>query len=196
MPIWLMILIGYLLGAVPTAYIAGRIVASRDIRRLGDQNVGAANAYRELNPKAGVLVGIIDAAKGVLVILIAQAANMSQVVVLFTGAAAVIGHNWPIYLGFRGGRGMSTALGILLVLVTLPMLILALPTLLILILKKNVTPSMAFLFITLPFLGWLLKVPPVLIGYGIALPALVGITTFFRTRPKTLHEAETSNKGN
>lgn len=196
MPIWLMILIGYLLGAVPTAYIAGRIVSSRDIRRLGDQNVGAANAYRELNPKAGVLVGIIDAAKGVLVILIAQAANMSQVVVLFTGAAAVIGHNWPIYLGFRGGRGVSTALGILLVLVTLPMLILALPTLLILILKKNVTPSMAFLFITLPFLGWLLKVPPVLIGYGIALPALVGITTFFRTRPKTLHEAETSNKGN
>lgn len=196
MPIWLMILIGYLLGAVPTAYIAGRIVASRDIRRLGDQNVGAANAYRELNPKAGVLVGIIDAAKGVLVILIAQAANMSQVVVLFTGAAAVIGHNWPIYLGFRGGRGVSTALGILLVLVTLPMLILSLPTLLILILKKNVTPSMAFLFIMLPFLGWLLKVPPVLIGYGIALPALVGITTFFRTRPKTLHEAETSNKGN
>jgi glycerol-3-phosphate acyltransferase PlsY len=188
-PVWLIILIGYLLGAVPTAYIAGRIVAGSDIRRLGDRNAGAANAYRELGPKAGVLVGVIDAAKGVLVILIAQAANMSQIVVLFTGAAAIIGHNWPVFLGFRGGRGVSTAIGILFVLVTLPMLILTLPTLLILILRKNVTPSMAFLFITLPFLGWWLKVPPVLIGYGIALPALVGITTFFRIRPRALRQA-------
>ena len=93
MPIWLMILIGYLLGSVPTAYIAGRIVAGQDIKRLGDRNAGAANAYRQLGSNVGILVGIIDAAKGVLVILIAQAANMSQIVVLFAGAAAVIGHN-------------------------------------------------------------------------------------------------------
>jgi glycerol-3-phosphate acyltransferase PlsY len=189
MPVWLIIVIGYLLGAVPTAYIAGRIVVGKDIRRMGDENSGAANAYRELGPKAGVLVGVIDAAKGALVVLIAQAANMSQIVVLFTGAAAIIGHNWPVFLGFRGGRGVSTTLGILFVLVTLPMLILTLPTLFILILRKNVTPSMAFLFIALPFLDWWLKVPPVLIAYGVALPALVGITTFFRTRPRAVREA-------
>jgi glycerol-3-phosphate acyltransferase PlsY len=189
MPIWSIIIIGYLLGALPTAYIAGRIVAGRDIRRMGDENAGAANAYRELGPKAGIIVGIIDAAKGALVIFIAQVANMSQIVVLFTGAAAVIGHNWPVFLGFRGGRGVSTTIGILFVLVTLPMLILTLPTTLILILKRNVTPSMAFLFIALPFLGWWLKVPPVLIAYGVALPALVGITTFFRTRPRAIHQS-------
>jgi glycerol-3-phosphate acyltransferase PlsY len=189
MPVWLIVLIGYLLGAVPTAYIAGRIVAGKDIRRMGDENAGAANAYRELSSKAGVLVGVIDTAKGALVILIAQAANMSQIVVLFTGAAAVIGHNWPVFLGFRGGRGVSTTIGILYVLVTLPMLIMTLPTLLILIKKRNVTPSMAFLFIVLPFVDWWLKVPAGLIAYGVALPALVGITTFFRNRPKAVHQA-------
>jgi hypothetical protein len=67
------------------------------------------------------------------------------------------------------------------------------PTLLILIWRRNVTPSMAFLFILLPLVDWWLKVSPLLIGYGLALPALVGITTFFRTRPKALkHARDTS----
>ena len=189
MPPWLVIIIGYLLCSVPTAYLTGRLLRSKDIRQIGDENAGAANAYRELGPRAGVAVGFIDAAKGAAVILIAQAANMSQVVVMLAGAAAIIGHNWPVFLGFRGGRGVSTTIGILLVLVPLPMLILALPTLLILILRRNVTPAMAFLFIALPLVDWWLKVPGVLIVYGIALPALTGITTFFRTRPKAVRQA-------
>jgi acyl phosphate:glycerol-3-phosphate acyltransferase len=185
---WIVVIISYLLGAFPTAYIAGRVTAGNDIRRIGDENAGAANAYRELGSRAGIIVGVIDAAKGSLVILIAQTVNMSQAVVLFAGAAAVIGHNWPVFLGFRGGRGVSTTIGILFVLVTLPMLILTLPTLLILIWRRNVTPSMAFLFIILPFVDWRMNVPPLLISYGIALPALVGITTFFRTRPRALKQ--------
>jgi glycerol-3-phosphate acyltransferase PlsY len=186
---WLVILIGYILGSLPTAYIAGRVLRGRDIRKMGDENAGAANVYRQLGDKVGVLVGVLDAAKGAVVILIAQAANMSQTIVLFSGLAAVIGHNWPIFIGFRGGRGVSTTLGILLVLVTIPMLILAIPTLLILIYKRNVTPAMAFLFILLPLVDWWLKVPGVLVIYGIALPALTGITTYFRTRPKAVKQA-------
>ena len=189
MPPWLAIIIGYLLGSIPTAYLTGRVLKGKDVRQMGDENAGAANAYRELGPGVGILVGVIDAAKGAAVIFIAQAANLSQAIVLFAGLAAVIGHNWPVFLGFRGGRGVSTTLGILLVLVTLPMLILALPTLLILILKRNVTPSMAFLFILLPLVDWWLKVPGILIAYGIALPALTGITTYFRTRPRALKQA-------
>ncbi len=186
---WFVVILGYLLGSIPTSYIAGRIVTGRDIRKMGDENAGAANTYREISRNTGIIVGIIDAAKGSAVILIAMAANMPQGVILTAGLAAVAGHNWPIFLGFRGGRGVSTTLGILMVLVTIPMLILALPTLLILIIKRNVTPSMTFLFIALPVVGWLLKVQPVLILYGMALPALVGITTFFRTRQKRLKHA-------
>jgi glycerol-3-phosphate acyltransferase PlsY len=186
---WLVIITGYILGSFPTAYLAGRLLRGKDIRQMGDENAGAANVYRELGPAAGIVVFIIDAAKGAVVVLIAQAANMHQAVVLCSGALAVIGHNWPIFLGFRGGRGASTTIGVLLVLVTIPVLVLALPTILVLILKRNVTPAMAFFFIALPFTDWLFKVSPVLIGYGIALPALVGITTFLRTRPKELHQA-------
>jgi glycerol-3-phosphate acyltransferase PlsY len=179
---WLIIVLGYLLGAIPTGYIVGRVVAGGDIRRIGDENMGAANAYRELGAKAGVIVGIIDAVKGALTVLIAQAASLPLPAVLATGVAAVVGHNWPVFLGFRGGRGVSTTIGILLVLITIPMLILALPTILILILKRNVTPAMAFMFILLPLVDWWLKVPLPLIIYGVGLPALIGVTTFFRTR--------------
>jgi glycerol-3-phosphate acyltransferase PlsY len=186
---WLIIVVSYILGSLPTSYILGRFLAGRDIRRMGDENAGAANAYRELGSKTGIIVGVIDAAKGSAVILIAQAISMSQPIVLLAGLAAVVGHNWPVFLRFRGGRGVSTTLGILFVLVTIPMLILTLPSLLILIFKRNVTPSMAFLFIALPLIDLAFKVEPILIGYGIALPALVGITTFFRTRPKVLKHA-------
>jgi glycerol-3-phosphate acyltransferase PlsY len=186
---WFIVILSYLLGSLPTSYIIGRFKTGRDIRSMGDENAGAANAYRELGSRAGILVGIIDAVKGSAVILIAQAASMSQPIVLLAGLAAVIGHNWPIFLGFRGGRGVSTTLGILYVLVTIPMLILTVPTLLILIWRRNVTPAMAFAFIALPLVDLAFKVEPILIVYGIALPALVGITTFFRTRPKALKQA-------
>ena len=186
---WLVIIIGYILGSFPTAYLAGRFLRGRDIRQIGDENAGAANAFRELGPAAGVMVGFIDAAKGAVAVVIAQVSGMPQPVVLCAGAVAVVGHNWPVFLGFRGGRGVSTTIGVLLVLVTIPMLVLALPTILILVWKRNVTPAMAFLFIALPPLDLLLKIPALLILYGIALPALVGITHFFRIRPKELPQA-------
>jgi glycerol-3-phosphate acyltransferase PlsY len=186
---WLIAALGYLLGSIPSAYIAGRILKDADIRRMGDENAGAANAYRELSHRAGVIVGILDAAKGAAAVLIAQAAGLSQLFVLLAGLTAVIGHNWPVFLGFRGGRGVSTAIGVLLVLATLPMLALALPTLLILIWRKNVTPAMAFLFIMLPLAGWWFGVAPLIIGYGVALPVLVGLTTLFRTRLRPLRQA-------
>src|SRR3989304_4401361 len=111
LPAWLVILIGYLLGSIPTAYIAGRVLKGQDIRHMGDENMGALNAWRMLGHRAGLLVAIVDGLKGALAILLAQAAHASQTVVMFTGTAAVIGHNWPVYIGFRGGRGAATAVG-------------------------------------------------------------------------------------
>jgi glycerol-3-phosphate acyltransferase PlsY len=189
MPPWLIILIGYLLGSVPTAYIAGRILKGKDIRQMGDKNAGAANAYRELGSRAGIIVGVIDAAKGAVVILIAQASHMSQTVVMITGAAAVIGHNWPVFLGFRGGRGESTTIGILLTLVTQPMLILAGPAILVLLIKRNVIIASAVLFAPLSLVGWMVGTPVPLIIYSIALPCLVGFTHFIRTRPRAVRQA-------
>jgi len=179
---WLIVVLGYFLGSIPTAYIAGRLLKGKDIRHMGDGNVGARNAFHELGPKVGVAVGIIDAGKGALVILIAQAANIPQVAILLTGAAAVIGHNWPVFLGFRGGRGESTTMGVLLALIPQPMSIVAGLALVVLLIRKSVILASAVMFIPLPLLCWWLGIPRVLIAYSIALPCLVGFTHFLRTR--------------
>jgi len=186
---WVIIALGYLLGALPTGYLAGHFLRGVDIRRVGDENMGAANAFRELGPAIGIGVGLIDAAKGSVAILIAQAVGVSQLGVLTTGLATVIGHNWPVFIGFRGGRGESTTIGILLVLVTRPMLILAIPTVATLIIKKNVNIASAVLFISLPFVSWLLHIPGLLIAYGIALPCLVGFTHYLRVRGHVVTQA-------
>jgi len=184
---WLIVILGYLLGSIPTGYIAGRFFGKIDIRKVGDGNMGAQNVFRQLGAKTGVVVGLIDAAKGALAILIAQAANLPQIAVLLAGAAAVIGHNWPVFLRFRGGRGEATTIGVLLTTITQPMLILAAPTILTLVIWRNVTLASAVLFVPLPFVCWWLGVPGVLVAYGVALPCLVGFTHFLRTRQAVTH---------
>jgi acyl phosphate:glycerol-3-phosphate acyltransferase len=177
---WLLVLVGYIIGACPTAYIFGRRLKDRDIRQMGDGNMGARNAYHELGHKIGILIFFIDTAKGYLAILIAQFFNAPQSIVLATGAAVVAGHNWPAFLGFRGGRGESTTIGILLALIPKSMLIVAVPTVAVLLIKKNVILTSAVLFISLLLVNWWLDVPGTLVVYGIALPILVGITHYFR----------------
>ena len=186
---WLIVILGYLLGSIPTAYVAGRLLKGKDIRQMGDANVGAANAFRQLGAKAGTGVFLVDASKGALAILIAQAANIPQVAILFTGAATVVGHNWPVFIGFRGGKGESTTIGVLLTLITQPILILSGPALATLVIKKNVTLASCVLFIPLPLVCWWLGAPALLISYGIALPCLVGVTTFIRTRQTVIRQA-------
>ena len=188
---WLIVLLGYFLGSIPTAYIAGHLLKGKDIRQIGDGNVGAANAFRQLGAKVGVVVGIVDASKGALAIIIAQATNIPQLAILTTGAAAVIGHNWSVFIGFRGGRGEATTIGILLTLITQPILILAGPALATLLIKRNVIITSCVLFIPLPLVCWWPGVPGLLVAYGIALPCLVGFTHFLRTR----RVADTSGTG-
>jgi glycerol-3-phosphate acyltransferase PlsY len=185
---WLIVILGYLLGSIPTGYIAGRIFKKVDIRQVGDGNMGAQNAFRHLGAKTGVAVGLIDAGKGALAILIAQLANLPQMAILLAGAAAIIGHNWPIFLRFRGGRGEATTIGVLLTTITQPMLILAAPTIATLVIWRNVTLASAVLFVPLPFVCWWLGVPGVLVAYGVALPCLVGFTHFLRTRQAVTHQ--------
>ena len=179
---WLIILSGYLLGSIPAAYIAGRLIKGQDIRQMADGNVGAANAFRQLGAKTGIGVFFIDAGKGALAIFIAQAANLPQAAILLTGVAAVVGHNWPVFLGFRGGRGFSTTIGVLIAIITQPILILAVPTLAALFTKRNTTIAGAVMFAPLPVVCWWLGVPGILIAYGIALPCLIGLTNLLRRR--------------
>jgi glycerol-3-phosphate acyltransferase PlsY len=188
---WLIVILGYLLGSIPTAYIIGRILKGVDIRQIGDGNMGAANTFRQLGPKAGVTVGVIDAGKGAAAILIAQAVGLSLFAVLLTGVTVVIGHNWPVFLGFRGGRGEATTIGVLLVTITQPMLIMAAPAIAAHFILRDTTKAGAVLFVPLPLVCWLVGLSGALIAYSMALPCLVGLTHLLRTRLV----AETSGTG-
>lgn len=186
---WLILIVGYLLGSIPTAYLAGRLLKGKDIRQMGDGNAGAANAFRQLGAKTGVAVFLIDAGKGFLAVLIAQATSLPQPAILLTGVVTVVGHNWPVFLGFRGGRGESTTIGVLLNALTQPMLIVAGPAALALLISRNVTLASVFLFVPLPLVCWWLGIPGVLVTYSLALPCLVGFTHFMKTRQTAIHQA-------
>jgi len=112
----LSLIIGYLLGSIPTAYIVSRARKGIDIRTIGSGNMGGANVMREVGTREGALAGLFDIAKGAGAVLIAQALNISELWIFGTGFAAVLGHNFPVFAGFRGGRGSATIIGVFLVL--------------------------------------------------------------------------------
>jgi len=178
----LTIMLGYFLGNVPSAYIGGRLVKGVDIREVGDRNMGAANTFREIGPWAGIAVGAVDISKGALAVLVARWASLSDSAVLLTGLAAVVGHNWPAALQFRGGRGVSTTVGVLLMLMPRQMFILLAAGGMCLFATRNVILTCAIIFAPLSLVAWWLDTPPYLIAYGIALPCLVGFTHFITTR--------------
>lgn len=116
------IVVSYLLGAVPFGLILARRFAGIDVRAQGSGNIGATNVARTSGKKLGVLTLILDATKGALPVLTAAWLGQPIAVVAGAGLAAVIGHVFPIYLKLRGGKGVATAAGMFLALAPLPTL--------------------------------------------------------------------------
>jgi glycerol-3-phosphate acyltransferase PlsY len=119
----LVLLASYLVGSLSPAYAVGRAMKGVDLRRVGSGNLGARNAGRELGVGVGVAVWALDMAKGALPVLSARLLALPPEAVVAAGAAAVAGHNWPIYLRFKGGRGASTATGAAFAIVPVEMLL-------------------------------------------------------------------------
>jgi len=117
------VIIGYLLGSFPAAYIVARYRKGIDIREVGVRNMGSANVIREVGKWAGALVVVFDIGKGAASIYIAQLLGVPLPWVLAAGFAAMLGHNYPVYIGFRGGKGIATVMGIFFVLSPLSMAI-------------------------------------------------------------------------
>ena len=123
MTLFLLILGAYLIGAIPTGVILTRLVGGEDIRSAGSGNIGATNVYRVAGRKLGVITLVGDCLKGVIPLLIAQQGfNLTEGGIALVALAAFIGHCYPVYLGFKGGKGVATALGIFLVLSPLSVL--------------------------------------------------------------------------
>lgn len=118
-------LIGYLIGSISFSYIIVKKIKKVDIRQLGSGNAGATNTLRVLGIGPALAVLALDILKGVISVLIGMklAIDDSGIVPALSGLFAIIGHNWPLYYGFRGGKGVATTIGVLATLVFFPALI-------------------------------------------------------------------------
>ncbi len=123
MTLFLLLLASYLIGAIPTGVVLTRLVGGEDVRKAGSGNIGATNVYRVAGRGLGVATLVGDCLKGVLPVLVAiDGFELATQHVALVALAAFLGHCYPIYLGFKGGKGVATALGVFLVLSPLAIL--------------------------------------------------------------------------
>ena len=137
----------YILGSVPTAYIVVKLVTGQDIRVMGTGNVGALNTYHQVGIWYAILVLLTDVMKGVLAVLIPTWADSSQWTVFATSTLALVGHNWPVFLGFRGGKGAAAIFGISFMIAPVITLLVILAVATTLMIVRNVVLSVGFGFV-------------------------------------------------
>lgn len=116
MPVVWALVLGYAIGSVPFAFIAARISGIKDLRRVGSGNVGATNLLRATRASTALVAAALDIAKGALAVLAVRWLDGGVVAEAAAGVAAVVGHMHPVWLGFRGGKGVATSLGMFAVL--------------------------------------------------------------------------------
>ncbi len=186
------IITGYLLGSIPTAYIAGRIRKGVDIRDVGTHNMGTMNVVREIGAAAGLVVLVVDAGKGILAAFIAQALGLSQVSVLLPGAAAILGHDFPVFLGFRGGKGGATAMGLLLWLMPWAVPFYLGVTLIAFLPTHNLTFAYGTAFTVFPFIAFFIYHSATLLVFALAIIAflvVVNVEGFKEIRQRGFRES-------
>ena len=167
--ITLAIIIAYLLGSIPSAYIVGRMRKGTDIRETGSRNMGAMNVFYSVGFWWGLLVLITDVGKGAAAMGIALALGVSEVAQFFVGATAVLGHAFPVFLRFRGGKGGATCIGVLTVLMPWGLPISFGVFCVILLITRFPTLSYSVSLVTYPLIGWLIHDRWVLVVYSVGL---------------------------
>ena len=173
-------LIAYLLGSFPTAFLLARLTKGLDIRNQGSGNVGALNTYRQLGKLGAGLVLAVDTGKGVLVIYIVRWMGSPEAAMYVAAIAAVVGHNWPFYLRFRGGRGAAVVLGISSVVLPLITAIAFLATVLVILFTRNALVSIVAGFFVLNVLTIATLQTAPMIALCLLLSAMVAGTYFVR----------------
>jgi len=134
------IIISYFLGSISFSFLIGKYWGKIDIREHGSGNAGATNTLRVLGALPGIIVFILDGLKGVLSVLLAYLISANEPIVMISGGIfAIIGHNWPIYLNFKGGKGVATTIGVVASLLFLPFILSAVIACIILIITRYVS---------------------------------------------------------
>ena len=190
------IIVGYIFGSFPSAYLAGRLRKRIDIREVGSKNMGAMNVYYEVGRVEAVLVTLADLGKGIGAILLVRWLSGNPLISPFdlltglTAAAAILGHIFPVFLKFRGGKGAATAIGILIFLMPWAVPFLFIIFAVALLITRNPTFSYSLLLIVFPFVAGFIYVdrygePLALVFYSIGLGIFLGIQ--YIPRIKEMH---------
>jgi glycerol-3-phosphate acyltransferase PlsY len=169
----LVILAAYLLGSIPFAFLLARRWGARDLRLVGSGNIGAANVMRASGVTAGVMVALLDMAKGALSVWLAGRLSADGAAPAAAGLAAIIGHIYPVWLRFRGGKGVATACGVFAVLTPL-----AVPPALatfaaVVWLTKYISLGSVFASLALPPVAYAIGSPPPAVAAAVASAALI-----------------------
>ena len=190
-----LILTAYLIGRLPTSYLAARLLAGQDIRQLGDGNAGATNVFRTVGSKAGIAVGIIDVGKGAVAVLLVRGIIDSTAAEMVAGVVVVAGHNWPVYLQLRGGRGAATAVGVLLAMLPAVAIPVSLSGLVVLYIIKSATKVLGLAFISIVFLAvWPFGYDYPHVAYSVGIPVLVGASHYLSLRRVTPSEGRSGEQ--
>ena len=172
MEVCLLVLTAYLLGSVPTGYIVGSL-AGVDVRKAGSGNVGATNVARVVGKRQGIFTLVADAAKGFIPVILALNLGLTPVATVFVGIAAFLGHLYPVFLRFRGGKGVATALGVFLGLAPAATVVLTVVFVVVLIATRFVSLSSMVAAASAPVVLWLLLYPRISIGMSFFIAVMI-----------------------
>lgn len=171
---WVLVLLGaYIIGSIPVGLIIGNVFWKKDLRRYGSRNIGATNAWRVLGKKAGILVFILDFLKGQLGVMLGACVIGTPVALVLGGFFAVIGHVFPIFAGFHGGKGVATGLGVLSILMPKVMLIVFMVWLVLTLLTRYVSIASVFSAVLAPILAGIFKEPLPYSAFALAAAVIV-----------------------
>ena len=170
----LLVLAGYLLGSIPFGLIFAKLFGGKDVREHGSGNIGATNVSRAAGPLAGILTLIMDTAKGAAAVwLAARFSDHASVAMIFAGDAALLGHCFPVWLKFKGGKGVATALGVYLALCPLAALVAVVLFVLVVAFWRYVSLGSLTAAAAMPLLVYFLWAP------GHAPPLVITLGTLF-----------------
>ena len=146
----------YLLGSIPFPYIIGRLKKGIDIRQVGSRNMGAMNTFYNVGIASGFLALFMDVGKGAAAVALAQWLSDSNLVMFFAGATVVLGHNFPVWLKFKGGKGGATLVGVFIYLMPWGIPIGLSIFFALLLLTRFPTLSYSIALLCFPFIAWLI----------------------------------------
>jgi glycerol-3-phosphate acyltransferase PlsY len=176
------IIMGFLLGSFPTAYLVSKWRLGKDIRSVGNRNPGAGNISREVGRIFGVLVFIVDAAKGMAAIFVGHRLGAPDAAVYIAAFAAVLGHNFSPFLKFRGGKGAATAIGVSALLMWQVTAVAAAVGMVMLALTRHIFWSAGFTLFAFNALAIITGQPLGLIALSIGMTLLIGATNIVQHR--------------